>query len=177
MGVKNLDWFQDSAGFGLRVSVDCPNYAKELVDAFKSDNRPYEIDIRPAGTKRSLDANGYFWALCGKLAAKTRVPKADIYRNYIKNIGGNYDTVCVQDKAVLRLVTRWSKNGLGWIAEPFESKIPGCTNVNLYYGSATYDTAQMSRLIDLVVFDCKENGIETMTPEELARLKGAWTSE
>ena len=55
MEVKNLDWFQDSAGFGLRVSVDCPNYAKELVDAFKSDNRPYEIDIRPAGTKRSLD--------------------------------------------------------------------------------------------------------------------------
>ena len=50
MEVKNLDWFQDSAGFGLRVSVDCPNYAKELVDAFKSDNRPYEIDIRPAGT-------------------------------------------------------------------------------------------------------------------------------
>lgn len=43
-----------------------------------------------------------------------------------------------------------------------------------YYGSSVYDKAQMARLIDIVVDECKEQGIETMTPEELARLTEEW---
>ena len=44
----------------------------------------------------------------------------------------------------------------------------------LYYGSSCYYTKQMSRLIDLVVEDCKEQGIDTATPEEIALLKEEW---
>ena len=36
------------------------------------------------------------------------------------------------------------------------------------------DTEQMSRLIDRVVEDCREAGIETMTPQQLAALKSQW---
>lgn len=98
------------------------------------------------------------------------------YKN--KSISTENVTSFDVNKAIQRSLTKaCARHGLGWIAEPFERQIPGCTNVNVYYGSSTYDTAQMSRLIDLVVFDCKENGIETMTPEDLARLKGAWTVE
>ena len=56
----------------------------------------------------------------------------------------------------------------------FQSKLPGCTNVILYYGSSSYDTEQMSSLIDLLVDDCKAQGIETATPDELARYKEEW---
>ena len=45
-------------------------------------------------------------------------------------------------------------------------------NVVFSYGSSTYDTAQMSRLIDNIVQDCKAVGIETLTPSELAKLEG-----
>ncbi len=54
------------------------------------------------------------------------------------------------------------------------SKIEGCVNVVLYYGSSTYDTKQMSSLIDQLIFDAKELGIETATPQELARYKEEW---
>lgn len=54
------------------------------------------------------------------------------------------------------------------------SKLQGCVNVVLYFGSSTYDTAQMSRLIDLCVQDCKQVGIETMTPAELEALVERW---
>ena len=37
-------------------------------------------------------------------------------------------------------------------------------------GSSDYDTAQMSRLIEIIVEECKTQGIETLTPEELARM-------
>lgn len=112
--------------------------------------------------RRTLDANAYFWVLAHKLAAKTEIPVGEIYRSYVR------------DKDLEALMQGWNSNGLGWIAEPFESKTEGCTNVILYSGSSTYDTAQMHRLIDLVVQDCKEQGIETMTPAELAMLIGGW---
>ena len=54
------------------------------------------------------------------------------------------------------------------------SKIEGCTNVILYYGSSTYNTEQMSRLINLVVEDCKAQGVETMTPDEINRMLSLW---
>lgn len=112
--------------------------------------------------RRTLDANAYFWVLAHKLAAKMEIPVGEIYRSYVR------------DKDLEALMQGWNSNGLGWIAEPFESKTEGCTNVILYSGSSTYDTAQMHRLIDLVVQDCKEQGIETMTPAELAMLIGGW---
>lgn len=69
---------------------------------------------------------------------------------------------------------RLEHNGLGWFAETFPSKINGCTNVVLYYGSSTYDTKQMSALIDVAVESCKGLGIETMPPAELAALEASW---
>lgn len=44
----------------------------------------------------------------------------------------------------------------------------------LYFGSSSYDTVQMSRLIDLLIEDCKAQGIETATPDEIARYKEEW---
>jgi hypothetical protein len=132
------------------------------------------IKIGKFRKKRSLDANAYCFVLIGKIAEKTNVPKEEVYRAAIKDIGGNYDVVCVQDKAVETLCDTWKKNGLGWQTDTMPSKIEGCTNVILYYGSSTYDTKTMSRLIDNIVQDCKALGIETMTPAELSRLKESW---
>ena len=124
--------------------------------------------------KRSLDANAYLWTLISKLSERLKIPKTEIYRSAIKEIGGNSDTVCVQDKAVQQLCDAWGRNGIGWITDTFPSKLPGCTNVILYYGSSTYDTAQMSRLVDLIVQECKQVGIETKPSEEIDSLLRSW---
>ena len=47
----------------------------------------------------------------------------------------------------------------------------------VYYvmrGSHTYNTAEMSRLIDGTVSEAKALGIETLSPDELERMKQAW---
>ena len=136
--------------------------------------REYTCEVREARRKRSLDANAYFWVLCDKLAEATGVPKEEIYRGAIRDIGGVSDTVCVTDKAAGRLMELWSGRGLGWFCESFPSKLPGCTNVTLYSGSSSFDSRQMARLIDNIVQDCKAVGIETLTPLEIERLKEAW---
>ena len=132
------------------------------------------VKITKRTNKRSLDANAYCWVLISRLAEKLNIPKTDIYRSAIKEIGGNSDIVCVQDKAVQSLRDGWERNGIGWQTDTMPSKIDGCTNVTLYYGSSTYDAAQMSRLINMIVDECKAQGIETKSQEEVDSLLRQW---
>lgn len=124
--------------------------------------------------KRSLDANAYAWVLIDKIAEAMQISKTEVYRNAIKNIGGVSDTICAQDAAVDKLRRGWEQRGLGWQTDAEPSKIEGCTNIVMYYGSSSYDTKQMSALIDLLIEDARELEIETATPEELERYKEEW---
>ena len=134
------------------------------------------IKIDKYREKRSLDANAYCFVLIGKLAEKLNIPKVEVYRAAIKEIGGNYDVICVKNEAVEKLCKSWQRHGLGWQTDTIPSKIKGCTNVVLYYGSSTYDTKQMSLLIQNIVDDCKAQGIPTKTPGEIANLIDLWES-
>ena len=134
---------------------------------------PVSFEIRKAASKRSRDANAFAWVLIDKIAEKMKVSKTEVYRQAIREIGGVSETVCIQDKAVERLRAGWEKNGIGWQSDIMPSKLPGCTNVILYYGSSTYDTAQMSRLIDLLIQEAEQLGIPTMK-DEAAELVGRW---
>lgn len=58
---------------------------------------------------------------------------------------------------------------MGWIAIPqITNGKKGMTEVQVFYGSSVYTKEEMARLIDAIVEDCKEQGIETRTPEEIA---------
>ena len=144
-----------------------------LVDELK-DKDKLAIEVKPFRVKRSLDANAYCWVLIDKLAERMGESKEAVYREYIKHIGGNSEIVCVKENAVERLCEGWMRNGLGWQTDTFPSKIKGCVNVILYYGSSVYDTAQMSRLLDLIIYDCKTFGIPTETPDQIAEMKSRW---
>jgi hypothetical protein len=135
------------------------------------------IKISKYRKKRSLNANSYFWTLVGELAEKLNRKKEEIYWEYIKDLG-IYRTVEIDEKAVDTMIYMWKSHGLGWIADRLDhGQHKGFVLVNFYYGSSCYNTKQMSRLIDAVVNDCKEQGIETLTPTELEEMKRAWDSE
>lgn len=129
-----------------------------------------DVEIKRHRERRSIGANGYCWVLIDKIAAALSVDKEAVYREAIRSIGGVSETVCVQNKAVERLRDGWEKNGVGWLTDTMPSKLEGCTNVILYYGSSTYDTKQMSCLIDHLIQDAEALGIETITPKEKERL-------
>lgn len=135
------------------------------------------VTVKKWRNKRSNDANAYFWTLLDKLAETLKKSKTELYRAYIKDVGGVSETICVLDKAVDKLCKAWESNGIGWQTDTMPSKIDGCTNVILYYGSSTYDTAQMSRLLDLLIQDCEAQNIATMTPKEVEELKRRWGNE
>lgn len=132
------------------------------------------IKVGKKKRKRSLDANDYLWVLCTKIAEKVPlVTKDDVYRKHIRSVGV-YTPLAVTEEAVDAFIEFWGRNGTGWVADVVDSTLDGCKKVFAYSGSSTYDTAQMSRLIDSVIQDCIALGIETMPPAELESLLTQW---
>ena len=151
--------------------------AKKFVGEMKRVK--YSVEIKQYRNRRSLDANAYAWQLLGKLAAALSTQDVTyspehVYRELIRDVGDNYEIMPVRDDALERWVQIWTSRGLGWVCEVMgPSKIKGYTNTRCFYGSSVYDTAQMSRLISIIVEECKAVGVETMTPEELGKLMEA----
>lgn len=163
-------WSQDSDGvwvsFRINNRYDAVKVAEEV------QGKTFNIEVRERKKKRSLDANAYAWVLLDKLAVAIGEPRVEVYKSFVREIGGNSEIVCVQDHAVHKMRKAWENNGIGWPTDASPSKLEGCTNVTLFYGSSTYDVSQMRRLINLIVDECKAHGIETMSPDELCKLKG-----
>lgn len=150
----------------------------ELDDDFRKDfaglkEHDVSIEVKRWRKKRSLDANAYAWVLMDKIAQATGVPKTEVYRQAIREIGGVSDIVAVPDNAVDKFREGWSKQGIGWQTEILDSK-PGYKRIVVYYGSSTYDTQQMAALIDSLVQEAQALGIETLPPAEIARLNSQW---
>ena len=101
------------------------------------------------------------------------IPKEYLYKCLIREIG-SYEVIPIRGKAVKKFRQAWSKNGLGWITETTKSKIKGYTNVIAYYGSSIYDTREMSRLIELIIQECKQLDIETKSAAEIDSLLKEW---
>ena len=133
-----------------------------------------DIEAKKHRNKRSLDANAYCWVLLGKLAEKMNMKAEEIYKMEIKEIGV-YEVLPIKDAAVGNFIEVWQKNGIGWPCEIIsKSKIEGYTNLRAYYGSSTYNSVQMSKLIDSIIEDCKMQGIPTGTPEQIQMYKEMW---
>lgn len=128
--------------------------------------------------KRSLDANDYCWVLCTKISellqnSKINIAKEEVYRKHIRLVGV-YEPLALREDAVDRFVDAWGKRGTGWLTEVVDSSLDGCKKVFAYYGSSTYDTKEMGRLIESIMQDCIALGIETMPPAELDSLLKQW---
>lgn len=169
----SASWMQDSGGVWLCLRVTAPAAAKEFCGTMQP--KLYDADLKIHREKRSLDANAYFWVLAGRLAAKLHISTVEVYRQYIREIGDNFEIVPIRDDAKLSWIKNWQSRGLGWVCDDLgRGKIDGYSNIVCYFGSSTYDTKQMSCLIDLAVCDCKDQGIETLPPDKLDAMKLDW---
>lgn len=169
-------WQADNTGCYLCIPVPSPGHAGRILDGLEP-GKEYTAEIKRKRQHRSLDANAYFWVLLDRLAAALQVKKTELYRHYIREVGGNCYHLALQDKAVETFRRHWESHGTGWVITTQPSKLDGCTTVCAYYGSSEYDTEQMARLIDLVVQDCHQVGVETKSPEELASLMEQWNEK
>lgn len=137
---------------------------------FKQDkNKQYEV--KEYKHKRSLNANNYAWQLITQIANIMKLSKEEIYIEMLKNYGQSQLVSVLADIDVSSYFKYYSEAG--------ESILNGkkFKHYKVYMGSSEMNTKQMSVLIDGIVQEAKQLNIETMTPEQLSKLKEGWKNE
>ena len=136
------------------------------------------LKVTKYSEKRSLDANAYYWQLLTKLAGVLKISN-----NYCHNVMlRRYGVLEEFDGEPMYCVIPDTDEAEKKADESEKYHIKPTTNVRegtdgimyrtymVLKGSHEYTTAEMSRLISGLVDECKQCGIETMTPDELARM-------
>lgn len=117
------------------------------------------LDIKPYRKHRSLNANAYMWVLLEKMAEQLRTSKDEVYIEMLARYGKFTHVVVVKEAAdafvqqwrTARTVGEHEKNGRQWVT------------LQCYFGSSTYDTKEMTRLLDGIISECRDMGIDTDT--------------
>lgn len=128
------------------------------------------VEVKQYRQKRSLDSNAYLWVLLSKMADKLHTTKDELYLQVLERYGV-FTHIVVKPHVVERVKAEWRT-----VRELGEVTINGQTGIQLqcFFGSSTYNSKEMATLIDGVVSECKEMGLETLPPDELARMKEEW---
>lgn len=163
------DWQNGKLRLTFEINEDIPNAVNEINGVDK-----LAIKADKYREKRSLDSNAYAWLLMQKIAEAVHSDKWSIYLQCLQRYSRAFTHVIVKENAVERMKELWRT-----CVDLGEVTVNGQTGhqLQVYYGSSSFDSKQMSVFIEGIVQECKELGIETMTPEQIERMNAAWQSQ
>jgi len=142
--------------------------------------KKWDLTEHKDAKKRSLDSNAYFHVLCDKLRQKLGMSLARCKNHLIADYG---QVKYIDEECTEPMIYKTNApEDYMMELETLHTKCVKVTEENgktvyfyrVYRGSHTYDTTEMARLIDGTVAECKEQGIETETPAEIARMQALW---
>lgn len=140
------------------------------------EDAEYELSIKKVGKRRSLNANAYFHLLVSEIAEKMNIGLDQCKVNM--NI--EYGTITKDEdgkKIGFMLPQNVDVNTLYKYTKWFDEREINGVKFNcfiVFKETHTLDSKEMARLIDGTVQEAKQLGIETATPDELARMKALW---
>lgn len=166
------------------LTLECdehPTRLQEMIEGLRTAES-LSVKIGKFRKKRSLDANAYYWLLCGKLAKVLKISMPHCHNLMLRRYGtleefdGRPVYIIIQDTDE---ASQKADEAETYHIKPTAQVKEG--NDGLQYrtylllkGSHEYDTAEMSDLIEGLVDECKQVGIETATPDEIANMLSLW---
>lgn len=158
-----------------KISLLLDTNELSIVEELKNENK-LNIELKKYRKPRSLDANKYFWKLLQEVCDYKDIDTIEDYKRRVKELGiFKQFKIMTQDVKTLEKI--WTDRGIAWFCEIVDTTYIGDTEfkiINAYYGSSSYNSKQMSRLIDNLVQDCKAVGIETKPQAEIDSLLKQW---
>lgn len=141
----------------------------ELQQAANS-GKVLEVETKIKRKRRSLNANAYLWELLGRMAAVLKSDKDSVYLMMLERYGV-YTHVCVKPAAVERVKQEWRT-----VRELGEITINGQKAIQLqcYFGSHTYNSKEFSVLLDGVLSEAAQLGIETLSEADKDLMLKEW---
>jgi hypothetical protein len=150
------------------VTLEMNEYASaiQMVDELHDETLVIKID--KYREKRSLPANNYAWKLITEIGNMTRQSKEGVYLLMLKRYGQS-DMVSVVAGVPVQYYFKYYE-------EAGESTLNGklFKHYKVYKGSSEFDTKEMSIFIDGIVSEAKDLGIQTDTPDQIAKMKDLW---
>lgn len=170
-------WNADSSGCYLCIPVKTSRHAVSILEKLEP-GKQYTAQIRQKRKHRSLDANAYYRKLCSLMADKLNISTNRTHNLMMRR----YGAPSIIDGSLLYtfLPDTEEAEETAWELETLHLK--PTTSVKdgndgeryrAYYvikGSHEYNTKEMSVLINGIVSECREMGIETRPPEEVESL-------
>lgn len=171
--IKDIDI--DYKTHKAKISLLLDTKQLDIVEELKNEDK-LNIELKKYRKHRSLDANAYFWKLLTELCELAEIDTVEEYRRRIKELG-IFRQFKIEKDNIKTFEKMWTAQGIAWFCEIADTTYIGDTEfkiINAYYGSSSYNSKQMSRLIDGVVQDCKIYGIETKSQAEIESLLKEW---
>lgn len=164
----NRDWQNGKLNITIQIDEEPVN---EINDLSRCEKLSIKVD--KFKKRRSLDSNAYCWLLIQKIAEATNSDKWTVYLEMLQRYSREFTHIIVKEKAVdtFRQLYRTCID-LG------EVTINGQKGhqLQVYFGSSTFDSKAMQVFLDGITSECNDLGIDTMTPDEIARLNSLWQS-
>lgn len=162
--------------FIATFEVNLNNLSTDELNGLKSAKNALKIDISEIREQRSRNSNAYFHTLVAKIAEKMHISNDEC--KVMMNL--RYGTPAV-DKAGKEVVVKMPESVdirqfydyAKFIGEKTENGLKLCYYL-FYKQTHTLDTKEMAKLIDGVVFEAKELGIQTLDELELQGLIERW---
>ena len=136
----------------------------ELIAWLSQQKTDIKFEVTEYHPKRSLSANAYAWALINKIADALRKSKEEIYLQMLKDYGQSEFVSVLSNIDVKGYFKYYEEYGKGHV-EGREF-----THYRVYKGSSEFDSKEMAVLIDGIIQEARQLGIETITPAEKERL-------
>lgn len=162
----------NNISFDIKGDVILTLTSKERIEILKEYEQlkddDVNVEIKKYRQKRSTNANAYCWTLINQLGNVLNMNKEEVYLMMLKRYG-QCEMVSIKSEININGYFKYYDIAGSTILNGKEF-----THYRIYKGSSEYDTKEMAILIDGIVQECKEQNIETMTPQELEQLKQAW---
>lgn len=161
-------------GKGIVLTFEVDSSAATQIENLRAQDK-LRIKVVKWRERRSIDANNYMWELLSQMAPILHTSKDELYLVELQKYGTfMYLPGTDEDMENLSKVFRIVVNRGETVLTTPSGKEMHLHQLQCYKGSSQYDTLEMSRLIDGIVEDAKELGIDTMTPDEIRQMKERW---
>lgn len=137
----------------------------EIAQWLFQQDRDKTFTVKERRKRRSLTQNGYYWALAAQLSDVLRIGRHELHETMLKRYAP-CDVFTVLEEVPLEdyfdhceVFAHGTLNGREY------------KHVRIYKGSSKMDSREFSVLLDGMIDECNQQGIQTLTPSEAASLK------
>lgn len=152
------------------LTTDLRSAAEELE---KYQNKDLRVKVVQYREKRSLSANALFWHCVGEIAKASGADKWQVYLDLLRHYG-KYTYICVQPHMIEAVKAQWRECEV-WNSVDINGK--PAVQMICYFGSSSYNTAEMSRLIYGAIEEMKQLGLDLPMPQDVRVALERWERE